>query len=36
MEYKINSDELSQSSSKPKTIISAVDDVGMRVETDVL
>jgi len=36
MGFKINSDEKSQSSSKPKTIVSAVDDVGMRVETDVL
>jgi hypothetical protein len=36
MEYKINSDEISQSNSKPKTLLSAVDDVGMRIETDVL
>jgi hypothetical protein len=36
MEYKINSDEILQSSSKPKTIVSAVDDVDMRVETVVL
>jgi hypothetical protein len=36
MEYKINSDEISQSSSKPKTLLSAVDDLGMRIETDVL
>ena len=36
MDYKINSDEIWKSSSKFKTIVSAVDDVGMRVETAVL